>query len=778
MTGTQKYYKPEIRVEKPTNADKRGYRGELPDGTKDGFIRTDIEKDVIIQRVSKDLYANPASGIRELYVNEARACHDASECGADPHIRLCIDTDTRQMVLEGVDSMGIPWETFRDVCCVLGRSTNFDGSRSGQFGMGMYAYTCISDIMLLETHSRETSERYTVMGKGGIGFDTGLKEPDMAHFGTRVRLTAKKDVNLYHIIEMVKKCALLSNTRTVVQLDGSGYEYNRLSALIPDGGVLRPSSMSEIASIPHVLSRDTVFHRDNVCELRHDDLDVAFNVCIGNYVESGASESYICGVPIEYRYDGRYEELLSNIVVNIKDERRYHPTPDRERMKDESVALLNKGIDSMLESHIGRLNSTSPTLAEYIGMPEMRIIDSLYLRGNREDLFKVSARLASLARLLSVSAGDIEQKIDGKHRGNALGNTLRHAKFVVTDRIRRDVVRTITEHADDVDVVKIGDYEELLPAFRAEGITTAQEYLVDHGLRIKRRPRSARRIRAYGPSSLGRGVYAEHAPDEIGQADDLIVVEPDSYGVLFRIFQDAGRHVELRRLDDYAFARKTLKGMSGSVTFEHWLEHVVGNHLVWTSRGVMTLRQVFSSGYEIRQFNDTEDSAGLYGAGLSIDVNDGILVLDASGLGVQVAVIAAFCREMPWFGMHLNLNAGPEPGCSKESLVRWSTGCIRGLSVGDLAGSMLSAADGLGYTDEMGVEDLAVALKLSRIHNDEIRDSMFRAKSKLEAQHYSKWMVNSIMGVLIDSMPGAICNLGCQSGTTGCCMDHTSECGI
>lgn len=773
MTDTQKYYKPSIRVEGPTNAAKNGYRGKLPDGTRDGFIRTDIEKDVIIQRVSKDLYANPASGIRELYVNEVRACQEASGHGADPYIKLCINTDTRQIVLEGVDSMGIPWKTFRDVCCVLGRSTNFDGGKSGQFGMGMYAYTCISDIMFLETHSRETAEKYTVMGKGGIGFDTGLKEPDMGHFGTRVRLTANPDVNLYHVIEMVKKCALLSGTRTIMELDGSGYEYNRLSHLLDEGGEMRSSSISEIASIPHMLSQDTIFHRDNIRELNRDDLDVAFNVCMGNFVESGTSESYICGVPIEYKYDGRYAELLSSIIVNIKDERKYNPTPDRERMKEESAEKLNNTIDSMLESHIAGLNSTNPTLEEYVGMPEMRIMDSLYLSGNPEDLAGISPALVPFARLLSVTAGDIEHRIGGKHRGRPLGNILRHSRFVITDRIRRDVVKAIAEHADNVDVVRLKDFDDLHPAFQAEGIRTDKEYMRNNGLRIKRRPRNARKVRSYRPSSLGRDAYAEHAPDELPDADNLVVVGRDEYARLFWIFQSLGHHASLKRLDDYAFARKTLKDMSGSVTFGHWLENVIGNHVVETNRGVMTLRQVFSSGYELRQFNGPRGNAGLCSAGQSIGTKDGILILNTEGLNVQISITALFCSKMPWFGGNLNLNTLPEPGCSRSSLVQWSAGCIRALSVRDLPDSMMDIASGLGYAEEMSIEELLATLKLSRIHSEKTRKFIFKTKCRLEERHYHRWLINDIMDILIDSVPDMDRGTG---GHPGCCKDNASKC--
>ena len=208
---TPAIYKPAIRAETAlVGYDNGGYAGSLPDKARDGFLAVSLESDVVTQRISRDLYASPQSGIRELYVNEVRACKEAARHGAKPYIHITIDAAVRSITVEGIDSMGMGWTTFRDVYAVLGRSTNFDGRTPGQFGFGRAAYTCLSDIMIMDIHSRETGERYSVMGRNGVGFQTGLPEPaDMDHFGVRISMTVRPDVTFRAIIDMLEACAMV-----------------------------------------------------------------------------------------------------------------------------------------------------------------------------------------------------------------------------------------------------------------------------------------------------------------------------------------------------------------------------------------------------------------------------------------------------------------------------------------------------------------------------------------------------------------------------------------
>ncbi len=84
-----KIYKPVLVSENKLELDEDtiNYNKNLFEGTDDGFIPMDVDKDVAIQRMSRDLYQFASSGFRELYANEARACRYAKKHhNADPVI--------------------------------------------------------------------------------------------------------------------------------------------------------------------------------------------------------------------------------------------------------------------------------------------------------------------------------------------------------------------------------------------------------------------------------------------------------------------------------------------------------------------------------------------------------------------------------------------------------------------------------------------------------------------------------------------------------------------
>src|SRR5208282_2299331 len=134
-----KIYKPTIAREDPLplGQEELSYAPKLLAASESGMIKVRLEEDVIIQRVSHDLYANPESGFRELYNNEARACRIAARhFGADPRIEIRVEPSARKLSIQGVDSLGISQEKFIQLYSVLGRSDNFDSREIGQWGLG------------------------------------------------------------------------------------------------------------------------------------------------------------------------------------------------------------------------------------------------------------------------------------------------------------------------------------------------------------------------------------------------------------------------------------------------------------------------------------------------------------------------------------------------------------------------------------------------------------------------------------------------------------------
>ena len=300
------------------------------------FVANRMEADAVMRRVSRDLYASPTAGLRELLANEITAARAAKRLGADPRIEVTVLPD--QIVVWGVDSLGMERGIFDEVFTVLGRSGNFDGTTPGQFGLGRAAYVTISDHMLLETRHRN-GDCYTVLGVEGRGFQVDMGEPDIP-FGTRVTLVPRDGTTMLAMREMVESIA----GRCGIPI-----------TLTTENGTERLARLPLMSGGCQHLSVD------------FPDVEVAIRL-----EEYYGWDGYLCGIPIEFNYRGKYR--LSG-AVDIRDERKYMPTPDRERMTEEAENAISNLIDREIERRLkgfpqnaeGALSHPDRALAVVVG---------------------------------------------------------------------------------------------------------------------------------------------------------------------------------------------------------------------------------------------------------------------------------------------------------------------------------------------------------------------------------------------------------------------------
>ena len=578
------YYKPKIISEDPVKIHNSGYSGELPKNTKDGFINTDIEKDIVIQRISKDLYASPSSGIRELYANEARACRN-TDPRENPWIRLTINQDNRGIILEGINSSGMSWDVFRNVYCVLGRSTNFDGKESGQFGFGRAAYTCISDIMILETHCRETGEKYAVMGKSGIGFQTGLPEPNMGNFGTRVSMTARDDVSIESIKDMVRKCSVLSGVTTeIVTVMGNDLhtEY------------VHPATLGDC--IKSTYNEDMpILHKKYYHEISHEDVDIVFAVTgVGMRHGRGVkSAGYLCGVPIEFKYYGRYKGLFSHIAVNIKDERKYRPTPDRERLAEETtnsvIELIDKQVTEYIKSHTAEMDELD--YLEYLDSKYAKLGDSVRCCGFEEFGESGTEKYHETLHYGIVTRKNTEKR---------LGDLVTGSDLLVTERFNANIMDVMEEHFPKMVVVRprhADRFETLVNL----GVGTLRDFMAKNKLKPRKKDRNNGIVRVYSQSIYRQKNHRERMRDTC-DFDGMFSVslkefsQLEEYGKKFREY--TARRGWDKLMPYYYVKSNSLPDNAGRPFGE--LYNIVGNHIFDTNNGIMTARQIFDSELKIK----------------------------------------------------------------------------------------------------------------------------------------------------------------------------------
>lgn len=347
-----KIYKPTLVSEQPLDIpqDEINYNKNLMDGTENGFIKMDVDKQVAIQRMSKDLYQFASSGFRELYANEARACRYAKKhYNAKPTIIITLNPETRKIVIEGIDSTGMTSERFRKVFTVLGHSDNFDGSEVGQFGMGRAAYTCLSDTMILETFARESNEKYAVMGRNGLGYQI-INEPKMDSYGTRISMTLYKNIDYSKLYSMIESVSRFSQIRTTLVLES---DINKYPTTLAGHYIMGPISYkqrldklvvsrgydSDNIHIPITLENDIVRIDGSIDMYKSNDW--RFESSYNSY------ETYLVNVPI----GALFELPFSAAIVTIKDERKTPPTPDRERLTEQSMDMVQDAIKDLVRQN-------------------------------------------------------------------------------------------------------------------------------------------------------------------------------------------------------------------------------------------------------------------------------------------------------------------------------------------------------------------------------------------------------------------------------------------
>ena len=369
MAQEIKIFRPTLIDEKPLplGSEEFSYAPKLQQASQDGMIKVKLEEEVIIQRVSHDLYANPRSGFREFYNNECRACRIASRVfGANPSIEVTLVPSERKLVIQGVDSLGISQDKFLQVYSVLGRSDNFSGSEIGMYGLGRASYVTISDTVVLETFSREDGTAYAVLGKSGIAYNL-LPKPNLDSHGTRVTFVLDQKIPILDMLDYIVDCTAFSGIDTFLNLAEKMELPSYWRSDFPsekgrytlgpkrfdedlEQKVRKANKWHEVVKYLPIRIEDEDFELYAAFVVRKDYNGLAATE------ESDEREVRLLGTPVEAT---RIDLPFSAWVLNIKDERRYPPTADRERLTEQSARAIQQRVESRIPEAIASLCVTS-----------------------------------------------------------------------------------------------------------------------------------------------------------------------------------------------------------------------------------------------------------------------------------------------------------------------------------------------------------------------------------------------------------------------------------
>lgn len=332
-------YSPDIEEQKPlpVKGDTTGFEDVVE---KDGLISTRLNEKVIIQRIAKDLYKNATSGLRELYNNSARACRIAVKKHGEekPLISISMDEESRELTI--IDNgIGMSKERFKKVLLELGTSDNLEAGEVGQFGMGFASYMTLSSVVVIDTRVRN-GDQYRMIAKDGMSFQP-VGDAEMEGYGTKLSMTCYANVNFNELANQLEKIAKYSGIPTVLKLNH--FEYYP-SKLIEGLNHIRQTSFDD-----EVKSNKTIKH--DLVDIETEDFHLVALVT-GGRTASNYDHIHLLNIPIE----SEISMPFSWWVLNIKDERKFKPMPDRDRMAEVSDKMLEGLLDSAIKEHFSDLD--------------------------------------------------------------------------------------------------------------------------------------------------------------------------------------------------------------------------------------------------------------------------------------------------------------------------------------------------------------------------------------------------------------------------------------
>ncbi len=302
---------------------------------------TKINEKVIIQRIAKDLYKDASSGLRELYMNSVRACKDAVKLagyGYHPRITVTVNEAKRTLIIED-NGIGITEQMYQQVLRELGTSSNLDGGETGQFGMGFASYMTLSSVVIIDTMSVDGTS-FKRIAKDGQSFQR-LDNSDRKTHGTTLSMTCYDKVNFSVLMEKFHKIARYSGVPTFLMLEEFEYIGGRFNRGI--------NEIEQWRFDDEALNVKT--DKQDLVDIETDDFHLIALVA-GAYQPINRDHVHLLNVPIESDINLPFNWW----VLNIKDERKFLPMPDRDRMRTESDKKLEGIMDIEIKKYFKTLD--------------------------------------------------------------------------------------------------------------------------------------------------------------------------------------------------------------------------------------------------------------------------------------------------------------------------------------------------------------------------------------------------------------------------------------
>lgn len=509
MTGIHdevETYQPQINM---------GYENDIPqvdgqDSFKDitdehGNINIIINSDVIGQTLAKKIYTSWLSGLRELYNNEARACRMSKKMGGKPSIVITINPNdsAKELIIQGVDSLGITKAMFNKVLRVIGTSGNRDGEEIGQFGMGFISYALLTDALILETWSRENNEHYAMLCDSGLKFkpvplDTTNDVENMSNYGTKLTMTCNDEVDFSEAVELIRELARFSQIPTkIILLDNveartyrqQNYDKGIIDCEMYENGmdyIMKTSSaIKRMANSKHTDDTKVVFWDKITLDKEDYRFDGVIGITKSKYGSISLMERMsrvpmlLAGTKIDSAVSA---EGFCASIINVKNERKYSPVASRDALESSAITEIEEQLHADLK--------------EYMSKYDMNSIEDY-----NASLYKpiVSRNVMwSLEKYLSDSTKDISRTLNSRYAVEDGQMTLsdmlaQGGTIICLKSLRTDLMKALREHFDTNVIFfrmtsRLSDESRShrIDLFKQLGIIMGEDYKKENAIKEKR----------------------------------------------------------------------------------------------------------------------------------------------------------------------------------------------------------------------------------------------------------------------------------------------------
>ncbi len=495
-------YSPDVEKQIPLPVDNKttGFE-EVTE--KDGLIATKLNEKVIIQRIAKDLYKNPSSGLRELYNNSARACRVAVKKHGEekPLIRISMNEKERRLIISD-NGLGLSKERFKKVLLELGTSDNLTAGEVGQFGMGFASYMTLSSVVVIDTRARN-GDQYKMIAKDGMSFQP-VGDADLEGYGTKLTMTCYETVDFPDLVHKLARIAKYSGIPTVLELEKFEYfpsEFRR--------GV---NKLQQTTFDKDVIASKTV--KEDKIEIETEDYHLIALVGMHNPV-ANSDHIHLLNVPIESEISMPFRWW----VLNIKDERKFKPMPDRDRMTEEADKTLEGMIDrdvkayfAHFEIHTYKEFLDSSRKNEFLWLVEHQDYANQNLRPVLGNIHNCSVRKV-VYDTKSFDDGSLVYKL-------ALNNKVVYQGYknkAMTEKVREFESESLLITTKKT---KRNHWKEHVAFMDAFGIPTARQILIDNKVKMPKMEKSEMEL--IGHTNPADGYY-EHELVDLEDIDENFI---------------------------------------------------------------------------------------------------------------------------------------------------------------------------------------------------------------------------------------------------------------